>query len=231
MDANSDSRSFQVVLDQFRESLRECELLYAQCAHEVIEQHPQSLDRTPREFLDLMRDLCKGLVVKIYVVVMEADLRWSAAERKLAHELFRQLWNRQMTDDELRLATGQISKDSAGLSWLALIRPFVQYSCLRDRVSTSPITNELLTTLLPEDIEFEELPAAASHFEANRRLGFECPHCQATNYGSIAILGRQAQCGKCRATFTANWGEPMNDLADGRKPSGPHRDTTSDHGH
>lgn len=130
---SSAEREFQAILDAYRESLKECELLYSTSAQQVLQNHPHALDRSPREFVDWMADLHKGLVLKIYVVIMEADLRWSDGERRIAAVLFHHVWNRRLSEDELRVAVGQIAQESAKLSWMALIRPFVKYRCLRDR--------------------------------------------------------------------------------------------------
>ena len=76
---------FQVWLKQFERALQDCQRLYLSSARLCVEQFPGFLPGTPEEFLqlmdELMDDLHKGLLIKIYVEIVQADGRWSREEK------------------------------------------------------------------------------------------------------------------------------------------------------
>ena len=59
-----------------------------------------------------MDDLHRALVLKIYVVVCEADRKWSQAERDMAEVLFEHLWHRRLTGEQLRATAREAAADS-----------------------------------------------------------------------------------------------------------------------
>jgi AAA+ superfamily predicted ATPase len=72
-----------------------------------------------------------------------------------------------------------------------------------------PLTREHLTTLEPEDIELEGVPAAVWSDLANesRTFRMECPACKQISRLPQKYLGHKVQCCHCRASFDADWGE------------------------
>jgi SpoVK/Ycf46/Vps4 family AAA+-type ATPase len=74
-----------------------------------------------------------------------------------------------------------------------------------------PLTKGLLTRLEPVDIVLADVPESAIGDEAARDLqvNIVCPGCQNVSRLKVTNLGRHAQCKKCQAQFTANWGEPV----------------------
>ncbi len=127
--------SFDALLQQFRHTIANCRQLYLAAGRECVEQYPLLISEPPGEFLKRMDDLHKGLLVKIYVSVAEADRQWSIAERRMAEVLFRHLWQRSLTGAPLREATRRISQQSQELDWYSLVRPFDQIAPLRNRIS------------------------------------------------------------------------------------------------
>lgn len=125
----------QVLLSQFRQALVDCQRLYLDSAQFCIQQHPHLLDDAPQQFLQMMGDLHRGLLVKIYVCIVEADGRWSPQEQQLAECLFRHLWKRVLSGPALRDAVMHVSRESDQLEWSTLLQPFHQIAPLRDRVS------------------------------------------------------------------------------------------------
>jgi AAA+ superfamily predicted ATPase len=72
-----------------------------------------------------------------------------------------------------------------------------------------PLTRELLTTLEPDDIDLDGVPAAVWNDLANesRMFRMECPGCKQSSGLPQKYLGRKIQCRQCRASFDADWGE------------------------
>ena len=78
------------------------------------------------QFIALMDDLHRALVLKVYFSVCEADQKWSSRERFLAEELFDHLWGKRLTGEELRTAARRLSEDATKLKWYSIVRPFDQ---------------------------------------------------------------------------------------------------------
>jgi predicted RNA-binding Zn-ribbon protein involved in translation (DUF1610 family) len=72
-----------------------------------------------------------------------------------------------------------------------------------------PLTRELLTTLQPEDIVLEGVPASAWAGVETDSHSFRlaCPGCGNHSRLSQQHLGHDVQCRKCGHTFPADWGE------------------------
>jgi SpoVK/Ycf46/Vps4 family AAA+-type ATPase len=68
---------------------------------------------------------------------------------------------------------------------------------------------EQLSTLLPEDVEFEDAPpeALAPLADENLRFRIECPKCDHDKDVPQKFLGEKVRCPKCNEEFTAAWGE------------------------
>lgn len=126
---------FDILLEQFRSSLQDCQQLYSSCARLCIEQHSTFLPNPPQDFLPLMDDLHKGMLIKIYVSVVEADQRWSKEEKQLGRILFDHIWPGGVPGGKLREAAQHVFREAQTLKWPALVRPFHQIPPLRDRIS------------------------------------------------------------------------------------------------
>src|SRR4051794_39415468 len=121
-------------LSVFRATLEECRKLYVSSGQLCAQQYPHLIDKSGEEFVQLMDDLHRALVLKIYVVVCEADRKWSQAERELAEVLFEHLWHRRLTGEQLSATAREAAADSQRIKWYSVIRPFVRIEPLRDRV-------------------------------------------------------------------------------------------------
>src|SRR4029078_11676966 len=77
-------------LSLLRSTLDECRELYVSSGQLCAQQYPHLISKSGDEFVQLMDDLHRALVLKIYVVVCEADRKWSQAERDMAEVLFEQ---------------------------------------------------------------------------------------------------------------------------------------------
>ena len=94
---------FSTTLNEFRELYVAAGRL---CAHEYPHLIPQSGD----QFVELMDDLHRALVLKVYVSVCEADRKWSNEERYFAETLFHHLWGQRLTGDDLRTAAKRAAR-------------------------------------------------------------------------------------------------------------------------
>ena len=79
-----------------------------------------------------MEDLHRGALVKVYVTVVRADDRWSAAEKRVAATLVEHLWGHPVAGAELREAATEMFRQADRLPWPALVGPFVRYPPLSD---------------------------------------------------------------------------------------------------
>ena len=125
---NSDTTSL------LRSTLDECRELYVSSGKLCAQQYPQLISQSGDEFVQLMDDLHRALVLKIYVTVCEADREWSLAERELATVLFEHLWHQRLTGDKLIAAARKAAEQTDKLKWYSLIRPFDRIVPLRERI-------------------------------------------------------------------------------------------------
>lgn len=127
----------------FRRTLEECRELYVSSATLCATDFPQLLPQgkgkktlSAEQFIALMDDLHRALVLKVYFSVVEADRKWSSRERLLAEELFDHLWGQRLKGEELRVAARRLAGDTSTLKWHSIVRPFDQIVPLRERVGT-----------------------------------------------------------------------------------------------
>lgn len=122
------------LIQHFQQSLADCRRLYVESARECVRQHPQLIPGEPDDFVQMMADLHKGLLTKIYVTITEADWRWCHAERRLAEVLFEHLWGKRLSGRQLEEVATRVADRAHQLQWYSLIRPFDQIAPLRDRI-------------------------------------------------------------------------------------------------
>jgi hypothetical protein len=120
--------------EAYRELLGECERLYRSCATEFAERHPDLIHDSPEGFLGRMLELQRGLVLKVFVEIAQADRRISAREMELARELFDHGWGKRLTDEQLKAALRHYL-ETTHLRWDSLLWPFDRLSDFRARAS------------------------------------------------------------------------------------------------
>lgn len=123
------------LFEQFREALVDCKNLYLSSAQYCITQYPALLPDGPQEFLQLMADLHRGLLVKVYASVAEADSRWSGNEQQLAQILIQHLWHQKLAGPALREAARHLFTEGMSLQWYSLVQPFERIAPLRERAA------------------------------------------------------------------------------------------------
>ena len=122
------------ILTQFQATLADCRKLYVESGQFCAEQHPELLPQSAADFVRLMDDLHRGLLIKVFVSVAEADRSWGKAERTLAREMVLHVWGRLLDSKELKQTMLRLSTQSAKLRWYGLVRPFTEIEPLRDRI-------------------------------------------------------------------------------------------------
>src|SRR6056297_940832 len=115
-----------------RRVIRDCHQLYRVAAEQMVRRHPTLIEGNPRSFPELMEDLHRGVLIKVYVTVVRADDRWSAAEKRVAATLVEHLWGHPVAGAQLREAATELFRQADRLPWPALVGPFVRYPPLSD---------------------------------------------------------------------------------------------------
>jgi hypothetical protein len=85
---------------------------------------------------------------------------------------------------------------------------------LANRIANiTPLTRELLTEFLAEDVQFPPIPADYwTRFPAaSTRFSTSCPGCNRTRTLTGDRLGRRVRCASCHEQFTIDWAEPLLD--------------------
>ncbi|MEO8495655.1 MAG: AAA family ATPase, partial [Planctomycetota bacterium] len=126
--------NFDSLLEQFQQAIHDCRQLYLSSAKLCIQQCPNFLPGTPESFVQLMDDLHKGLLIKVYVTIVEADQRWSQEEKRLGRVLFDHIWPGGVPGGQLRDAAAHVFREAKSLNWSSLVRPFAQMQPLHDQV-------------------------------------------------------------------------------------------------
>lgn len=120
------------LLGMLRRVLRDCGTLYERCATWMIRRHPTLIEGNHQSFRELMDDLHRGLVIKVYVDIVRADDRWSGVEKQIAAEMIEYLWGQKLRGPELREAAIALFAQADAVNWESLMAPFVRYKPLED---------------------------------------------------------------------------------------------------
>src|SRR5262249_14050585 len=149
-------------LSVFKATLEECRKLYVSSGQLCAQQYPHLIDKSGDEFVRLMDDLHRALVLKIYVVVCEADQKWSQAERAMAEVLFEHMWGKRLTGEQLRATAREAAEDAQKIKWYSTIRPFDRIEPLRERIGAlETIVMRLANLIGRADGVLQEAEAAA----------------------------------------------------------------------
>lgn len=120
------------LIGMLRRVVRDCGQLYANSAKLMVRRHPTEIEGLPQRFSELMDDLHRGLLIKVYVTVVRADDRWTSPEKKVAAAMVEHLWGQKLHGPELREAATGLFEQADLLKWESLVGPFVRYKPLAD---------------------------------------------------------------------------------------------------
>ncbi len=119
------------LIGMLRRVVRDCGKLYHNCGTWMVRRYPTLLVGES-DFVELMDDLHRGLLIKVYVTVVRADDRWTGPEKRVAAAMIEHLWGQQLHGSQLREAATGLFQHADQLSWESLVAPFVRYAPLAD---------------------------------------------------------------------------------------------------
>ena len=134
-DDSSPSVADQQLLAELKDQLKECEALYRAGAWLCIKTCPEKIERAPENFRELMLDLHRGLLVKVFVEIAKCDRKWHAAEREAALILLNHVWGVDVTKDNLDQVLRSVADLEETLEWKSLLGPFVRLPPLTDQIA------------------------------------------------------------------------------------------------
>lgn len=120
------------LIGMLRRVIRDCRKLYHKSADWMIRRHPTLIQGDAAGFSELMDDLHRGLLIKVYVTIVRADDRWTTQEKRVAAAMIEHLWDQKLAGAELREAATGLFKQADLVSWESLVAPFVRYEPLAD---------------------------------------------------------------------------------------------------
>jgi len=206
----SDHPDNSTIEPQLRRVMRDCRRLYAQGARLMIDRHPTSLGETAGGFAELMEDLHRGLLIKVYTQTVRSDGRWSQMEKQLGALLIQHIWDEDLRGPALREASEGLLSRSDQLSWAALFAPFVRYEPLRDMVSQIETIVSRMANLIakcdglttPEEtLALHEIQSEVGR--ALRKAGGSTPGLPSTTHRDTQFLHSPAEKRKSSADVTA----------------------------
>src|SRR6188474_3152234 len=89
---------------QFRQLLGQCRDLYVSSGELAAREHAALLPHSGEQFVQLMDDLHRALLVKVFITICECDRRWSKNEKFLAEVLVFHLWSQWLDGKGIRKA-------------------------------------------------------------------------------------------------------------------------------
>ena len=129
----NDEQELARFIGMLRRVLRDCGKLYKQCGRWMVRRYPTMIQGDPSKFEELMDDLHRGLLIKVYVTIVRADDRWTGPEKRVAAAMIEYLWGGdELRGGELRDAATGLFTQADALSWESLLAPFVRYTPLAD---------------------------------------------------------------------------------------------------
>jgi AAA+ superfamily predicted ATPase len=120
------------LIGMLRRVIRDCGKLYHHCGMWMVRRYPTQLEGREGGFVELMDDLHRGLLIKVYVTVVRADDRWTSPEKKVAAAMIEHLWGMELHGPQLREAATGLFQQADMLTWESLVAPFVRYQPLAD---------------------------------------------------------------------------------------------------
>jgi tellurite resistance protein len=121
------------LIQELRRSLRGCEALYVEGSHVCADSCPELLTDGPEKFSELMIDLHRGLMIKIFIEVAQCDQEWHAAERAAALVLLKHVWSIDVDREQIEEGLSKAAELAEALRWESLLGPFVRLPPLREQ--------------------------------------------------------------------------------------------------
>jgi AAA+ superfamily predicted ATPase len=146
---------------QFRQLLGQCRDLYVSSGELAVREQAALLPEGGERFVQLMDDLHRAMLVKVFVAICECDRRWSKNELFLAEVLVFHLFSQWLEGEALKNALRDMSDKAMKLNWYALVRPFDQIAPLRERIAElETIVTRLANIVARADGPIQQIEAA-----------------------------------------------------------------------
>jgi hypothetical protein len=137
-------------VEEFRQLLGQCQELYQSCARDYVKRNPELIHDTPAAFVERMLNLHRGLVLKVFVEVAQAQhQRINPAEVELAREVFDHAWGKRLNDQQVKDTLLQYT-ETTHLRWDSLLYPFERLSTFRARAAELVAVVERLAELVAD---------------------------------------------------------------------------------
>ncbi|QDT13924.1 AAA family ATPase [Planctomycetes bacterium K23_9] len=120
------------LIGMLRRVIRDCGKLYQHCGSWMVKRYPTLIEGNADQFVALMDDLHRGLLIKVYVTIVRADDRWTGPEKLVAAAMIEHLWGEELAGRQLREAATGLFQQADRLNWESLVAPFVRYHPLAD---------------------------------------------------------------------------------------------------
>ncbi|WP_254509106.1 AAA family ATPase [Anatilimnocola floriformis] len=127
--------SFDELAKAFAQALHACRELYVSGAHQCVEQCPHLIAGEPEAYVELLDNLHRGLLVKVFAAVATSDRVCSVEEQRLAATLLTHAYGEPITPQRVRETLPEVLKHASTLSWYSLLRPFDVMPPLQLRVA------------------------------------------------------------------------------------------------
>ncbi len=119
-------------IEHYRRLLSDTRELYRSSAR-LIEREHHELTPLDHDLVARMDDLHRGLVLRLYISICQADQVWTDAELRLAEVLCEHLWGERLTGGDLNRTIHHAAEKTKELAWQTLVGPFIRLAPLHDR--------------------------------------------------------------------------------------------------
>ncbi|HEV7999927.1 MAG TPA: AAA family ATPase [Planctomycetaceae bacterium] len=118
-----------------RQEMNECESIYRAGAHFCRKTCPEKIEGDPDKFCELMIDLHRGLLIKLFVEVSDCERCWHPAEAEVARELLNHVWGADLDRDQLPDVLHNVAELDKTLTWESVLGPFVRIPALAEQAA------------------------------------------------------------------------------------------------
>jgi tellurite resistance protein len=124
----------QEAIKAFVQSMQECRNLYVQCGMMIADQYPHLIPEHETDFVAMMDDLHKGLIIKLFVSISDSDLKLAREEQYLANLVVHHVWRQQLKNETMSSVISTVRQEATSLRWYSLVRPFDEIAPLREHI-------------------------------------------------------------------------------------------------
>lgn len=214
---------------QLRQEMNECESIYRAGAHLCRKTCPEKIQGDPDKFCELMVDLHRGLLIKLFVEVSDCERAWHPEEAEVACELLNHVWGAHLDRDQLRGVLHKVTELDKTLTWESVLGPFVRIPALAEQAAELNTCVTRIANLMVK-ADSHVLPTEAARLRSLQARLEKILHISDPGAGTAApriaqagqqvaqLLPQRQQEEECRAES----GRPAT-AASAKKPSAPQK--------